>query len=163
MAAKIPGAVNVPAAGLTSDMLVALGLVNPEVGQTTLGALAQFLPGLGLPVSKLVTGVAAVALAGDITGADFVNYQNNASNATYTLRTAAQMFGDIPNAKVGYSYQLAIRNLNATGLTVTAPDASVTLSGTMTIPQNATRMFNVTFTAAGAVTITSMGSTGAVA
>lgn len=116
-----------------------------------------------LPMSKLTVGTAATAAAGDLTGASFVNYENNASNATYTTRTATLMFGDIPNCQIGFAYQLAIRNLNATGLTLTAADGSVTLSGTMTIAQNVTRTFSVIFTSATAVTITSMGISAAAA
>lgn len=110
-----------------------------------------------LPAAKVTTGTAATFAAGDITGADWVDYINNASNATLTTRTAAQMFADIPNCQVGYNYKLAIRNLNATGATLTPADASVTLSGTMTIAQNVTRFFEVNFTSATACTITSMG------
>ena len=112
---------------------------------------------VGLPAAKITTGTGATFAAGDITGALWVDYINNASNATLTTRTAAQMFGDIPNCQIGFAYKLAIRNLNATGATLTAADASVTLSGTMTIAQNVTRTFEVVFTAADAVTITSMG------
>jgi hypothetical protein len=110
-----------------------------------------------LPPAKITTGTAATFAAGDITGAYFVDYLNNASNVTLTTRTATQMFADIPNCQIGHAYKLAIRNLNATGTTLTAADGSVTLSGTMTIAQNVTRTFEVVFTSATAVTITSMG------
>jgi len=121
-------------------------MVGTESGQT-----------ITLPPSKIVSGSAATFAAGDITGAYVVNYTNTGSNATLTTRTATQMFGDIPNCQVGHCYQLFIRNTNATGATITAADGSVTLTGTMTIAQNVTRMFNVVFTSATAVTITSMG------
>lgn len=163
--ATITGGVGVTVSGITivpknswAKFLVTytaastMTMVGIEGGQTIV-----------VPPSKLTVGTAATLAAGDITGASFVNYENNASNATVTTRTGAQMFGDIPNCQIGHSYQLAIRNLNATQLALTAADGTVTLSGTMTVPQNATRMFNVLFTSATAVTITSMGSTGAVA
>lgn len=120
-------------------------------------------PCVALPVSKFTTGTAATFNAGDISGAAFTNYQNTAANATLTTRTAAQMFADIPNCQIGYTYQLAIRNTNATGATITAADGSVTLTGTMTIAQNVTRLFSVTFTSVTAVTITSMGISAAAA
>ena len=74
------------------------------------------------------------------------------------------MFADIPNCQIGFTYQLAIRNLNATGLTLTADGgATVTLSGTMSIAQNTTRLFSVTFPSATTCTITSMGVSAAAA
>lgn len=117
-----------------------------------------------LPPAKFTTGTAATFAAGDITGADVVHYINSASNATLTVRTAAQMFADIPNCQVGFAYTLLIRNTNATGATITADGgATVTLTGTMTIAQNVTRTFTVTFTSATAATIQSMGISAAAA
>jgi hypothetical protein len=110
-----------------------------------------------------VTGSGATLAAGDITGAGTVNYENTGNNATVTTRTATQMFGDIPNAKIGYSYQLLIRNTHATTLTLTAGDGTVTLTGTMTIAQNVTRTFNVVFPSATTCTIQSMGISAAAA
>ena len=134
---------------VTLTSLTAVSMVLVDQGQT-----------VSLPPSKVVTGTAATFAAGDITGAYFTNYINNASNATITTRTATQMFGDIPNCQIGHSYQLNIRNLNATGATLT-DGGSVTLSGTMSIAQNVTRSFSVVFTSATALTITSMGITAA--
>lgn len=115
-------------------------------------------PCVALPASKFVTGTAATFAAGDITGAAVVHYTGTASNATLTVRTAAQMFADIPNCQIGFTYTLFIRNTNATGATITADGgATVTLTGTMTIAQNVTRMFNVTFPSATTCTIQSMG------
>ncbi len=116
-----------------------------------------------LPPSKFVTGAAATFAAGDITGASVVNYENTGDNATLTTRTGTQMFGDIPNCQIGHCYQLNIRNTHATSATLTAADASVTLTGTMTIAQNVTRQFNVVFTSATQCTITSMGISAAAA
>ena len=110
-----------------------------------------------LPPAKYSTGTAATFAAGALTGAYFVNYMNSGNNATLTTRTGTQMFGDIPNCQIGFAYQLAIRNEHATTATVTAADASVTLTGTMTIAQNVTRLFEVVFTSATQCTITSMG------
>jgi|GEM_PF-3005503 len=110
-----------------------------------------------LPPAKYSTGTAATFAAGSITGAYFVNYMNSGNNATLTTRTGTQMFGDIPNCQIGHTYMLAIRNEHATTATITAGDASVTLTGTMTIAQNVTRLFEVVFTSATQCTITSMG------
>lgn len=114
-------------------------------------------PNVALPASKFTTGSGATFAAGDLTGAATVTYAGTGSNATLTTRTGAQMFGDIPNCQIGFTYALFIRNTNATGATITAADGTVTLTGTMTIAQNVTRMFNVTFTSATAVTLQSMG------
>lgn len=138
-------------------------LVTYTAASTIVFAIVYSGSCVPLPASKLTVGTGATAAAGDLTGAAVTNYENNASNATYTTRTAAQMFGDLPNCQVGIEYQLAIRNLNATGMTLTAADGSVTLSGTMSIAQNVTRTFNVKFTSATAVTITSMGISAAAA
>lgn len=123
----------------------------------TLTGLGRMPTVAALPDSKVTTGSAATFAAGDITGARTVNYINTGANATLTTRTAAQMFADIPNCTVGYSYQLLIRVQNAQTATITAADASVTLTGTMTIANTVTRTFNVTFVSAVACTITSMG------
>lgn len=115
-------------------------------------------PCVALPASKYSTGTGATFIAGSITGANVVNYENTGNNATLTVRTAAQMLADIPNCQVGFTYLLLIRNTHATTATITADGgATVTLTGTMTIAQNVTRIFSVTFTSATAATIQSMG------
>lgn len=113
-------------------------------------------PLASLPDAKFTTGTAATHAAGDITGAKHVHYTNTGNNATITTRTATQMFGDTPNAQVGQSYVLSIRNEHATGVTVTA-GTGVTLTGTMTIANTVTRTFVVTFTSSTALTIQSIG------
>lgn len=118
---------------------------------------------LTIPNTKLTSGTAAVFAAGDITGANWTNYINTGNNSTLTVRTAAQMFGDTPGAHVGMSHMLLIRNTHATTATVTADAGpTVTLTGTMTIAQNTSRLFHVTFPSATTCTITSLG-TGAAA
>jgi hypothetical protein len=121
-------------------------------------------PNVVLPASKFTTGAlqSATFAAGDLTGANVVHYSNTGTTpAALTVRTAAQMFADIPNCQIGFTYTLFIRNASgsANTATITADGgATVTLSGTMTIPQNVTRMFNVTFPSATTCTITSMGT-----
>lgn len=150
-------------AGLVPATMWARYLVTYTAAATITMVQIAMGPCTALPASKYTAAGDATVVAGALTGANFVNYENTGNNATVTTRTATQMFGDIPNCKIGFSYQLAIRNTHATTLTLTAADASVTLTGTMTIAQNVTRMFNVVFTSAVACTITSMGISAAAA
>jgi hypothetical protein len=114
-----------------------------------------------LPAAKFATGAlqSATFAAGDLTGADNVNYINTGTTpANLTTRTATQMFNDTPGAFVGMSYVLNIRNGSGSANTATiVAGTGVTLTGTMTIAQNVTRQFVVTFTAATTLTIQSMG------
>lgn len=151
------------AAGIVPQTMWARYLVTYTAAATITMVQIAMGPCTALPASKYTTATDATVVAGALTGAEFVNYENTGNNATVTTRTAAQMFGDIPNCKIGFNYQLAIRNTHATTLTLTPADGTVTLTGTMTIAQNVTRMFNVNFTSATAVTITSMGISAAAA
>lgn len=133
-------------------------VVTYTAAATIVFALIEMGPCVALPAAQYTTGSAATFAAGAITGAQVVHYANSGSNAALTVRTAAQMFADIPNCQIGFTYTLFIRNTNATGATITADGgATVTLTGTMTIAQNVTRMFNVTFPSATTCTIQSMG------
>lgn len=164
-AATLAGGVGVTVSGMTivpKNSWVRY-LVTYTAAATITVAAVDSGPTIPLPPSKYVTGAAATFAAGDITGAYVTNYMNSGNNATLTTRTATQMFGDIPNCQVGHCYQLNIRNTHGTTATITAADASVTLTGTMTIAQNVTRLFNVVFTSATACTITSMGISAAAA
>jgi len=99
------------------------------------------------------------AAVGNLTGAAFVNLLLTAVGANnFTTRTATQMFGDIPGAYTGLKYMASIRNTNA-GTTTLVAGTGVTLTGTMTIAQNTTRLFMVEFTSPTACTITSLGVT----
>ena len=115
-----------------------------------------------LPPAKAVsntTAGATTAIAGDLTGAAFVNLLLTAVGAAnFTTRTAAEMFGDIAGAYVGLTYMLSIKNTNA-GTTTLNPGTNVTPTGTMTIAQNTARLFHVTFPTATTCTITSLGVT----
>lgn len=115
---------------------------------------------LDFPQTKFSTAALenTTLAAGNITGALYVNFINTGTTPqTLTTRTAAQMFADHA-ARVGDTYMLAIRNgsSGANTATIGAGDG-VTLTGTMTIAQNVTRFFHVTFVSATAVTIQSMG------
>lgn len=104
----------------------------------------------------------ATFAAGDLSpllGPFFVCYDNTGvTPATLTTRTATQMFADDPRAVVGKSYLLAVRNSSSGANTATiAAGTGVTLTGTMTIAQNVTRLFVVTYNSRVALTIQSMG------
>lgn len=115
-----------------------------------------------LPVSKYVTinATAGTLAAGNITGADHVFLQsNNATPGAQTVRTAAQMFADTPNAKVGQTWVVRIINTGAGTFTLTADGgATVTITGTATIATNVWREYQCTFTSATAVTMQSVGA-----
>ncbi len=78
--------------------------------------------------------------------------------------TAAAIVAAIPGCVVGSSFEFTIRNATggAVAITMTAPDAAVTLSGTMTIGQNNSKRFLAVVTNIGsgteAVTIYSLGT-----
>lgn len=118
-------------------------------------------PCVALPASQYVTGAlqSATFAAGQLTGANVVHYDNTGTTpATLTTRTATLMFGDIPNAQIGFTYLLFIRNSSGSANTATiAGGVGVTVTGTATIAQTVTRMFNVTFPSATTCTIQSMG------
>lgn len=126
------------------------------------------------PISKFLGGAitaqyntgaleSATFAANDLTPANgteaIVAYDNTGTTpATLTTRTAAEMFNDIPGAVAGMTYLLMIRNSSSGANTATiAAGTGVTLTGTMTIAQNVTRLFIVTITSSTAVTIQSMG------
>ena len=117
-----------------------------------------------MPAAQFTTDTAATLAAGAITGASVVSYINTGNNATVTVRTAAQMFADFPNAQVGMSWTILYRNTHATQNTITADGgATVTLTGTMTVAQNVTRTLVGTFNTATTATLQSMGISAAAA
>lgn len=95
---------------------------------------------------------------GALTGADRVTLiSTNATPGAQLVRTAAQMFAE-QAAIVGDSYTARIVNTGAGTLTLTTDaGATVTLSGTMTVPQNTWRDFFITFPSAATATITTIG------
>jgi hypothetical protein len=84
-------------------------------------------------VEDVLAYTAAMVLGGLI-----LRDPNGAARAD-TLPTAAALVAAIPGAVVGDSVEFVIRNTanGAETITVTAPDAAVTISGTPTIAQNA--------------------------
>jgi len=76
--------------------------------------------------------------------------------------TAADLLTAVPSAIIGTSFIVTIRNTADAAETITmTTNTGLTLSGTMTIAQNAQKDFFVNFTnvTTAAVTIYSMGST----
>jgi hypothetical protein len=78
--------------------------------------------------------------------------------------TAADLLAAVPGAVVGTTFRVTIRNTADAAETITmTTNTGLTLSGTMTIAQNAQKEFLINFTnvtsASEAVTIYSMGST----
>ncbi len=93
------------------------------------------------------------------TGTERVVFYDNTGTTpgNLTVRTAALMVSDTPGAFAGMTYLLGIRNSSGSANTLTLVTAAgVTLTGTMTVAQFCIRLFMVTFTSAGAVTIQSV-------
>lgn len=107
--------------------------------------------------TKNTTSGATTAAAGDLTGAAFVCAEYSAVGAAnLTTRTATQMFNDMGNVQPGDGYMLQITNTSG-GTTTLVAGAGVTLTATMTMATNTTRMFNVKFNSATTLTIQSVG------
>lgn len=121
-------------------------------GSATVGGITQN--------AKYSTGTTTTTFtAGQLTGAAVTVYDSTATTpGSIATRTATEMFGDIPNAAVGATYILIVRNSSgsANTMTITA-GTGVTLTGTMTIAQTVSRVFVVTLTSATAITIQSVG------
>lgn len=97
--------------------------------------------------------------AGAITGGPVVTLKSTgATPGAQLVRTAAQMLADVPGGQVGMTWNLRITNTGAGTLTLTADGgATVTLVGTMTVPQNTTRDFVCTINTATTATIEAVG------
>ena len=117
---------------------------------------------IGITPAQFTTAAlsAGTLAAGAITGASFVVLQNTgATPGAQTVRTAAQMLADFPQARVGMSYHMRIVNTGAGTLTLTADGgATVTITGTATVATNTFRDYIVTFNTATTATIQSIGS-----
>lgn len=115
-----------------------------------------------LPASKFtsINVTAGTLAAGNITGADFVKLTStNATPGAQTVRTAAQMFADTPNAKIGQTWTTRIINTGAGTFTLTADGgATVTITGHNAILTNTWVDYHCVFTSATAATLQSVGS-----
>lgn len=121
---------------------ITAGTIFQDVQYTTLALQSAVIPALNLTGAKIVCF--------DNTGTTPGNLQ---------VDTAANIIALIQGARVGMAYLLKIRNSSGSANTATiTTNTGVTLTGTMTIPQNTTREFVVTITAAATLTIQSMGT-----
>lgn len=110
--------------------------------------------------AQYTTGTTTTTFAANqLSGASYTVYNNTQGTpGSIATRTATQMFSDDPNARVGGTYILRVKNGQGTGtLTITA-GGGVTLTGTMTVAINTYRDFLVTYTSATALTIQSIGT-----
>jgi hypothetical protein len=109
-----------------------------------------------LPNSQFNTTAAASPVtpaAGILTGANEVFYQVTTDGAFgITTRTAAELFGDIPNCHIGFKYLLTIINRGNATITIT-PGASLTMAEA-TIATLLTQTYQIEFTSATAATAT---------
>lgn len=147
---------------VTGGTLYLCTLKSPD--GTALGTSLTFAPATvaGTPASVLTALNATTGSlpVGAITGASNVSMiSSNATPGAQLVRTAAQMLADMPGGYVGQSWSIRITNTGAGTLTLTTDaGATVSLSGTMTVPQNTTRDFVAKIVTATTATITATGT-----
>lgn len=135
------------------------------VTTATVGSEAVNIIGPGVPAVLADSLYSTAALqsaaipAVNCAGAKNVGFENTGTTpATLTTDTAVAIVAAIPNAFVGQTYDLEIRNSSGSANTATiAGGTGVTMHGTLTIAQNVTRYFKVVLTSLTAVDIYSMG------
>lgn len=139
-----------------------------QVSAVQTGGYGATVSGLGggalngaLPPAQYKTAAlqAATIVAANMAGAADCFFDNTGTTpGSLPTDTAAAIIAAVPGWQIGQSYVLEIRNDSGSANTATiTAGTGVTLTGTMTIAQNVTRRFVVTYTGAGAVTIQSMG------
>ena len=160
MTAKVPGAINVSAANLTADMIMALATTGPRSAQTTLQALSAYVLGNAagaLAITALTTvGAGAITAAGVVGG--ITTRSGAQSNTAFTDTTAAAsaIIALMPEPDIGDAF--IYRYVNNTDATATlAGGSGVTLSAT--VPANSTATFFVKYTAANTLVFTIIGKT----
>lgn len=146
------------ASGVSGDIIPCF--VHPDLD------LAGLFSGRVFETRTVTTSNTAGALtytAAMILGGVILRDPNGAARSDVT-DTAAAIVAAIPGCMAGFSFEFYVQN-NASGaytITVTAPNASVTLSGTMTIAQGNAKKFLAVITNATpgseAVTIYSLGT-----
>ncbi len=149
-----------PASGDLIDALAANASVSVAVGGSIIFTCAvtgswKSTPSVPHLPAKFTTGTTATTFAaGQLTGAGFVNYTNTQGTpGSLITRTATEMFGDDPYARVGGTYLLRITNGQGTGTLTMTAGAGVTLTGTATMAANTWRDFVVTYTSKTALVI----------
>lgn len=94
----------------------------------------------------------------ELTGANYTIFnQSTATPGTITTRTAAQLYGDIPNCYNGLNYLLRVYQSGAGTLTMGA-GSNVTITGTAAISTSTWREYQVVVANTTAVTFTNIGS-----
>lgn len=142
------------------------GLVLVDPLDLTIMELSGFLPVTSILKDAQYSTAAlqsAVIPAANLAGAKVVAFENTGTTpANLQFDTAANIVAAIPNARVGAAYLLKIRNSSGSANTATiTTNTGITLTGTMTIPQNTTREFLVTLTSLTAVAVNSLGTSAA--
>jgi predicted RecA/RadA family phage recombinase len=143
-------------------VLLGVAVAAQVTGDATVDVKLGVVPDDSLPPYQYATGTTTTTFtAGELTGAKFNVYNSTATTpGSIATRTAAQMFGDVPNAAPGM--QFVTRIINSSGsantMTITA-GLNVTLSGTTTytIAEFAYRDFLITFTDATHATMQAIG------
>lgn len=162
--ATIQGASNVTVSGITNIPAASWAQFLVTVASATTFTIqgVEFGPLTPVPVTQYATGTTTTTFtAGELTGGALTVYNNTqATPGTITTRTAGQMFGDIPNCVIGFSYVLRIINGQGTGTLTVGLGSGLTNpnSSSLTIAINTWREFIVTFTSATAATITQIGT-----
>ncbi len=156
---NIPGAKNITAAQLSSDMIVALGIPSPQVAQTTLSALAAyFAGGTGALAITAISTVGAGSLTAAAIVGGIVTRSGSQTNTAFTDTTvaASAIIAAMPDPDVGEVF--IWRYVNNTNAPATlAGGSGVTLSAT--VPANSTATFAIKYTAANTLVATILGKT----
>lgn len=135
-------------------------------GGVTLSAVGTSAFSTGIAAQYTTAALQSATIpAANVIGADKVIFDNTGTTpANLQLPTAAALLAALPDAVVGLSYELIVKNSSSGANTLTlTTNTGLTLTGTMTAIQNQGRMLIVTFTAIGvapAVTFQSFGVTG---
>jgi hypothetical protein len=161
--ATITGGSGVTMAG--SSIVPANCWVEFVVKYTAAGAVSITSAEMGknaeLPTAQYVTAAlqSATITNTQVAGAHTCYFENTGTTpANLQFPTAANIVLAIPNAQVGQSYNLLVRNSSGSANTATiTTNTGITLHGTMTIAQNVTRTFYVTLTSLTAVDVYSLG------
>lgn len=160
MTARVPGAINVPAASLSGDMIVPLATTGPRSAQSTLGALAAFFEGEsagGLEITPLATvGAGSLTAAGIVGGITTRSGAQSNTAFTDTTVAASAIIAAMPEPDVGDAF--IYRYVNNTDATATlAGGSGVTLAAA--VPANTTATFYAQYTAADTMVFTLIGKT----
>jgi hypothetical protein len=159
--ATLTGGTDVTLAGQTKIPPNSTGLFHvANAGESFVITGLGSMPECRLPNGQYNTTAAASPVtpaAGILTGANHVFYEVTTDGAFgITTRTATELFGDIPNCHIGFTYLLTIVNRGNATITITA-GANVTITASEnTIATLVTRTYLVNFTSATACTWSSL-------